>query len=63
LLLALGIITGLGMPYTISLLVAAGMFVDQQVLTAGRERDACFKAFHHNKYAVMALFIGVMFGI
>ncbi|AFR01932.1 4-hydroxybenzoate octaprenyltransferase [Pectobacterium brasiliense] len=63
LLLALGITTGLGMPYTISLLVAAGMFVYQQTLTAGRERDACFKAFHNNKYAGMAIFIGVLFGL
>ncbi|ASN87219.1 4-hydroxybenzoate octaprenyltransferase [Pectobacterium versatile] len=63
LLLALGITTGLGMPYYISLLVAAGMFVYQQILTAGRERDACFKAFHNNKYAGMAIFIGVLFGL
>ncbi|KHS99346.1 4-hydroxybenzoate polyprenyltransferase [Pectobacterium brasiliense] len=63
LLLALGITTGLGMPYTISLLVAAGMFVYQQILTAGRERDACFKAFHNNKYVGMAIFIGLLFGL
>ncbi|MDY4333512.1 4-hydroxybenzoate octaprenyltransferase [Pectobacterium brasiliense] len=63
LLLALGITTGLGTPYIISLLVAAGMFVYQQILTAGRERDACLKAFHHNKYVGMAIFIGVLFGL
>ncbi|KFX06183.1 4-hydroxybenzoate polyprenyltransferase [Pectobacterium betavasculorum] len=63
LLLALGSISGLGMPYTISLLVAAGMFIYQQILTAGREREACFKAFHNNKYVGMAIFIGVLFGL
>ncbi|MBA0168228.1 4-hydroxybenzoate octaprenyltransferase [Pectobacterium sp. CFBP8739] len=63
LLLILGKISGLGTPYYISLLVAGGMFVYQQILTAGRERDACFKAFHNNKYVGMAIFIGVLFGL
>jgi 4-hydroxybenzoate polyprenyltransferase len=63
LLLILGKISGLGTPYYISLLVAGGMFIYQQILTAGRERDACFKAFHNNKYAGMAIFIGVLFGL
>ncbi|MEH2920557.1 4-hydroxybenzoate octaprenyltransferase [Samsonia erythrinae] len=63
LLLALGNLSGLGMPYYIALLVSAGMFVYQQVLTAGRERDACFKAFHNNKYVGMAVFIGVLLGL
>lgn len=63
LLLILGKISGLGTPYYTSLLAAGGMFVYQQILTAGRERDACFKAFHNNKYVGMAIFIGVLFGL
>ncbi|MEH0833966.1 4-hydroxybenzoate octaprenyltransferase [Pectobacterium cacticida] len=62
-LLILGNVVGLGMTYYIALLAAAGMFVYQQRLTAGRERDACFKAFHNNKYAGMVIFIGVLLGL
>ncbi|MEH0873615.1 4-hydroxybenzoate octaprenyltransferase [Pectobacterium cacticida] len=62
-LLILGNVVGLGKTYYIALLAAAGMFVYQQRLTAGRERDACFKAFHNNKYAGMVIFIGVLLGL
>ncbi|WP_409311328.1 4-hydroxybenzoate octaprenyltransferase [Pectobacterium sp. B1J-3] len=63
LMAALGYITALGSAFYISLLVAAGLFIYQQILTAGREREACFKAFHNNNYVGIALFAGVVFGL
>ncbi|WP_217809522.1 4-hydroxybenzoate octaprenyltransferase [Lonsdalea iberica] len=55
----LGRIADLGAVFYWSLLVAAGLFVYQQTLIAGRERDNCFKAFRNNNYVGMALFIGI----
>lgn len=63
LMAALGYITALGSAFYISLLVAAGLFIYQQILTAGRERESCFKAFHNNNYVGIALFAGVVFGL
>jgi 4-hydroxybenzoate polyprenyltransferase len=51
---------GLGWIYLIGLAVAAGLFVYQQWLIRGRERDRCFRAFLNNHYLGMAVFIGVM---
>ncbi|RLM20580.1 4-hydroxybenzoate polyprenyltransferase [Brenneria alni] len=63
LLLALGYMTSLGLVFYVSLLVVAGLFVYQQKLIAGRERDACFRAFKNNNYVGMALFLGVLFSL
>ncbi|WP_427846343.1 4-hydroxybenzoate octaprenyltransferase [Brenneria salicis] len=63
LMIALGYLTSLGLFFYGALLVAAGLFVYQQRLIAGRERDACFKAFKNNNYVGMALFAGVILGL
>ncbi|WP_299770490.1 4-hydroxybenzoate octaprenyltransferase [uncultured Pseudoteredinibacter sp.] len=49
----------LGFAFYISLAVATGLFVYQQVLIRGRERQACFKAFLSNNYVGAAIFAGV----
>ncbi|WP_304164727.1 4-hydroxybenzoate octaprenyltransferase [Lonsdalea britannica] len=59
----LGRISDLGAVFYWSLLVAAGLFVYQQTLIAGRERDNCFKAFRNNNYVGMALFIGIVLSL
>ncbi|QTF10088.1 4-hydroxybenzoate octaprenyltransferase [Brenneria izadpanahii] len=63
LLAALGYMISLGPLFYGALLIAAGLFVYQQTLIAGRERDACFRAFKNNNYVGMALFIGVLLGL
>ena len=54
-----GWLNGLGMPFYASLGVAGALFVYQQKLIAGRDRDACFKAFLNNNYVGLALFAGL----
>jgi len=43
-----------------TLLLAAALFVYQQKLIAGRERQPCFQAFLNNNYVGMVLFLGVL---
>lgn len=59
LMLAVGRLNQLGLPFYLSLLIAAGLFVYQQRLIAGRKRMACFAAFMNNNYVGLALFLGV----
>ena len=62
-LLALALIgtqVGLGFWYFLSLFVAAGMMIYHQRLAKDREREACFKAFLHNHYIGMVVFIGIV---
>ncbi|RWR03110.1 4-hydroxybenzoate polyprenyltransferase [[Pantoea] beijingensis] len=42
-----------------SLLLAGALFVHQQKLIAGRQRERCFQAFLNNNYVGLVLFIGV----
>ncbi|MGO2367878.1 MULTISPECIES: 4-hydroxybenzoate octaprenyltransferase [Serratia] len=42
-----------------SLLLAGALFIHQQKQIAGREREACFKAFLDNNYVGLVLFIGI----
>ena len=56
---AVGWLNGLGWIYYATVLVAGGLFAYQQVLIAGRERDACFKAFLNNNYVGLVLFLGL----
>lgn len=62
-LVALGRLMGLGGAFYAALLIAAGLFVYQQRLTAGREREACFRAFKNNNYVGMVLFIGILLSL
>ena len=59
LLWTVGEILAFGWPYQLSLVIAAGMFSYQQMLIAERNRDACFKAFLHNHWVGMIIFIGI----
>ncbi|MHC0466526.1 4-hydroxybenzoate octaprenyltransferase [Kosakonia cowanii] len=56
---AVGWLNRLGWIYYATVLVAGALFVYQQVLIAGRERDACFKAFLNNNYVGLVLFLGL----
>jgi 4-hydroxybenzoate polyprenyltransferase len=42
-----------------SLLLAGALFIHQQKQVAGRDRDACFRAFLNNNYVGLVLFIGI----
>lgn len=50
---------GLGGLYDLSLVVAAGLAVYHQYLIRRRERAACFKAFVHNHWLGLTVFIGI----
>ncbi|MDJ0761115.1 MAG: 4-hydroxybenzoate octaprenyltransferase [Woeseiaceae bacterium] len=59
-LVLIGTQVGLGFWYFLSLVVAAGMMLYHQRLAKDRERDGCFKAFLHNHYIGMVVFIGIV---
>ncbi|MBS0855566.1 MULTISPECIES: 4-hydroxybenzoate octaprenyltransferase [Tatumella] len=46
--------------YYLSLVIAAGFFIYQQRLVAGRNRDACFQAFLNNNYVGLVIFGGIV---
>lgn len=50
----------LGTYFNLSLLVSAGLFGYQQYLIRNRERDACFRAFLHNNWVGIAVFVGIV---
>jgi 4-hydroxybenzoate polyprenyltransferase len=50
---------GLGWPYTGALWVIAGLFLYHQYLMREREPTQCFKAFLHNNWVGLTLFLGV----
>jgi len=58
-LVAVGWLAGLGGAYWASLAVAAGLVAWEFKLTRRRERAACFRAFLHNHWVGMAVFIGI----
>jgi 4-hydroxybenzoate polyprenyltransferase len=51
---------GLGIIYTGSLLVALLLFGYQHYLIRNRDPEACFKAFLHNNWVGMTIFLGVV---
>lgn len=59
LMIAIGWLNGLGGAFYASVAVAGVLFVYQQKIIAGRDRDACFKAFLNNNYVGLALFVGL----
>ena len=59
LLFTVGEMLAFGWPYFLSLVVCAGLFSYQQLLIINRERDKCFKAFLHNHWVGMVIFIGI----
>ncbi|HMU66552.1 MAG TPA: 4-hydroxybenzoate octaprenyltransferase, partial [Cellvibrionaceae bacterium] len=51
---------GLGWPYYLGLLAAAVLSAYQQWLIRHREPAACFRAFLHNNWVGMAIFLGLV---
>jgi len=47
-------------PHFAALGIAAALFVWQQWLMRGRERDACLKAFRNNNWVGLALWVGIV---
>jgi 4-hydroxybenzoate polyprenyltransferase len=54
-----GISFSLSLPYYLSLVVAAGLFAYQHFLIREREASRCLKAFLHNNWVGLVIFIGV----
>ncbi|KQQ53506.1 4-hydroxybenzoate octaprenyltransferase [Pseudomonas sp. Leaf127] len=59
-LLLAGARFGLGLPFHLGLLGAAGCFAWQWHSTRERDREACFKAFLHNHWAGLLIFVGIV---
>jgi 4-hydroxybenzoate polyprenyltransferase len=59
LLLWLGSILGLSWPWFAGVLIAAVLFILQQVWVRKRNRDACFRAFLNNNWVGMIVFAGL----
>lgn len=55
-----GHLAGLGVLFHIGLGAAAGCFIWEYRSTVSRERLACFRAFLHNHWAGLAVFVGVV---
>ena len=60
LLLLLGANLHLSWPWYAGVLVAAGLFVLQQVWVKERQREACFRAFLNNNWVGLSIFIGLL---
>ena len=63
LLIAIGGLLHLNQGYYWALLVASALFVYQQMLIQGRQREQCFKAFLNNNYVGMVIFIGISLSV
>ena len=59
LLIAVGAIEDMSQVYYWCLLLASSLFVYQQMLIRGREREPCFKAFLNNNYVGMLICVGI----
>ncbi|SHI04189.1 4-hydroxybenzoate octaprenyltransferase [Ferrimonas marina] len=60
LLLGIGLRLAMGPVFMLGLLLMAALFVHQQRLIRGREREACFQAFLNNNWAGAVLFTAVV---
>ncbi|SER61942.1 4-hydroxybenzoate polyprenyltransferase [Nitrosomonas sp. Nm51] len=59
LMIYIGQLQTMGMAYYAGLMVAAGLIGYQYTLIRNRDRALCFKAFLHNNYVGMVVFIGI----
>jgi len=50
---------GRGAIYFIGLAVAAAYFINQHIISRGRDREACFSAFLNNHRVGMVIFIAL----
>ncbi len=53
----------LGLWFYLALLVVVALFAWQQVLIFDRDREKCFKAFLHNNYVGLTLFVGTVLSL
>ena len=60
LLIIVGYLFNLNKFYFLSLLVAAILFLYQQVLIKDRHRGQCFKAFLNNHWVGLVIFVGIV---
>lgn len=60
LLVLVGIRVDMNLWFYLGLLTAAGCFVWESWSTRDRDRQACFRAFLHNHWAGLAIFIGIV---
>jgi len=60
LLVWMGLILQLAWPWFVGVLLAAVLFVIQQIRVKDRDRDACFKAFLNNNWVGLILFAGLL---
>jgi 4-hydroxybenzoate polyprenyltransferase len=56
----LGYLRHFGWPFYAGLLVAAGIMGTHYTWIRERERMRCFKAFLHNNYVGLAIFLGIV---
>jgi 4-hydroxybenzoate polyprenyltransferase len=59
LMICIGQLQSMGMAYYVGLVVAAGLMGYQYTLIHNRDRALCFKAFLHNNYVGIAVFVGI----
>ena len=59
-LLAVGLSVGLGFFYYLGIVLAAALFIYQQWLIKGREKERCFQAFLNNNWAGLAIYGGLV---
>ena len=50
----------LGLYYNAALLIVAGLFAYHQYLIRTRDTEACFKAFRHNNWVGLVIFLGIV---
>ncbi|MBN85844.1 MAG: 4-hydroxybenzoate octaprenyltransferase [Gammaproteobacteria bacterium] len=60
LLFLLGKICGFQTPYSLAVIIVAGLFIYQQILIRTRDETRCFKAFGNNTWVGFTIFIGVV---
>jgi 4-hydroxybenzoate polyprenyltransferase len=62
-MLLVGSRSALGWPYWLGLAATAGLFAYQQWLMRDRARDACLRAFRHNNWVGLALWLGIVIAL
>lgn len=58
-MLAIGQLQAMGMAYHAGLMIAVGLIIYQYTLIRNRDRTLCFKAFLHNNWVGMVVFVGI----
>jgi len=60
LLFLLGKICGFQIPYSLAVIIVAGLFIYQQILIRARDETRCLKAFGNNTWVGFTIFVGVV---